>query len=109
MGHFLIVLLNSDKSVKRLKGFDNRPIMNEDERAELLIAMKDVDIVVIFDEDTPERALSVIKPDYHVKGEEYSDCDIAERAVVEENGGEIVFVTMDQDISTSSIIDRIRN
>ena len=75
LGDVLVVGLNSDKSVKRLKG-ESRPINNQDDRAEMLLALKPVDFVVIFDEDTAEEFLKSIKPSIYTKGGDYSPSEL---------------------------------
>lgn len=104
-GDILVVLVNDDDSVRRLKG-PSRPIVLAAERAELLAALELVDYVVLFAEDTPERALAAIKPDVHVKGGDYRPEDLHEAAVVEENGGRIVIVDLVPGHSTSGMIGK---
>ncbi len=107
MGDLLIVGINSDKSVKRLKGFD-RPINSELDRAELLAGLACVDYVCIFDEDTPVELLHVIQPNVHVKGGDYKPSELAETPVVESHGGRLVIVDLVPGKSTTSLVSKIR-
>lgn len=110
-GDILVVGLNSDASIRQLKG-DRRPIMPEAERAEVLAALACVDVVVVFDETTPESALSRLKPDIHCKGAEYappSGKAIPEAALVQEYGGEVRFLPMFPGVSTTELVRRIQH
>lgn len=89
LGDLLVVAVNSDDSVRQLKG-ENRPLIPEDERAEMLAGLECVDYVVIFPELTPINLLSELKPDIHVKGGDYKIGQLVERDVVEENGGKVI-------------------
>ena len=102
----LIVGLNSDASIKRLKG-PSRPVQSEAARARLLGCMRAVDLVVIFDSDTPEALIRELKPDLLVKGADYRLEDVVGRDVVEANGGEVVLAPLIPSFSTTSIIDRM--
>ena len=106
MGDVLIVGLNSDDSVKRIKG-DNRPILRQDERAFILSNLKPVDYVVLFDEDTPEKLISEIIPDILVKGADWAIEKIVGKEVVERNGGKVVNIEFVNEQSTSKVIDSI--
>lgn len=90
-GDFLIIGLNSDTSVRMLKG-EGRPFLPEMERAEILSAIIFVDYIVIFSEDTPENLIKELKPDCHVKGGDYKKEDLPEGKIVESYGGEIFIV-----------------
>jgi rfaE bifunctional protein nucleotidyltransferase chain/domain/rfaE bifunctional protein kinase chain/domain len=105
LGDRLVVLLNDDDSVRRLKGA-GRPIVTAAERAELLRALHTVDEVRIFGEDTPERALAELRPDIYVKGGDYVGATLPERAVVESSGGRVVIVPYEDGRSTTALIDR---
>jgi rfaE bifunctional protein nucleotidyltransferase chain/domain len=107
-GTFHIVGINSDQSVNRLKG-DNRPINNEDDRAELLSNLRCVDMVVIYDDDTPNNLLELIKPNTLVKGGEYTIEDLKDVGgdIVTKNGGVVEIIPMVKGISTSRIIMKI--
>lgn len=91
LGDCLIVCLNSDASVRRLKGSE-RPIMNEEDRRDLLLALECVDAVILFDEDTPEAVLQRITPDIWVKGGDYAAEQLPETAVIARWGGRTVTV-----------------
>jgi rfaE bifunctional protein nucleotidyltransferase chain/domain len=106
LGDILIVGLNSDESVKRIKG-DKRPILKQEERAFILSNLKPVDFVVFFDEDTPEKLISEIIPDILVKGADWSVEKIVGKEVVEKNGGSVMNIEFVSDQSTSKIIDLI--
>jgi rfaE bifunctional protein nucleotidyltransferase chain/domain len=105
-GDFLIVGLNSDSSVKRLKGPD-RPVRNEAERAYVLAALEAVDAVVMFEEDTPLELVLALKPDVIVKGGDYSIDTIVGAREVQEWGGEAVVVPLTPGQSTTSIIEKL--
>jgi rfaE bifunctional protein nucleotidyltransferase chain/domain len=109
MGDVLVVGLNSDDSVRRLKGV-GRPILPAGERAELLAALGCVDHVVVFDEMEPSAVLAQVQPDLHCKGTDYAPPHgkaIPERSVVEAYGGRVVFLPLVEGMSTSELIRRI--
>ncbi|MDO8528354.1 MAG: adenylyltransferase/cytidyltransferase family protein [Nanoarchaeota archaeon] len=108
-GDFLIVGLNSDSSVKAVKGPD-RPKIPQRERAEILSALSSVDFILIYDEQSPVGHIQSLKPDVYVKGGEYNidTCNQEERRVVESYGGKIAF-TSDKVNSTTDIIKKIKN
>jgi rfaE bifunctional protein nucleotidyltransferase chain/domain len=110
LGDILIVGINSDASVRFNKG-DTRPVVNEDDRAELIAALEMVDYVTIFDELTPVAALARLRPDIHCKGAEYADGarPVPERETVLGYGGQIRFLPFHPGRSTSELMDRIRN
>lgn len=103
----LIVGLNADASVRRNKG-PERPINDEQERAEILAALACVDAVVIFGEDTPAGIIKAIQPDVLVKGADWGEDAIVGRDTVEARGGRVVRVPIEQGFSTSSIIEKIK-
>ncbi len=103
----LIVALNSDKSVKRIKG-ESRPINNENDRAEILSALRCVDYVVLFDEDSPINLLLQIKPDVYTKGGDYTIETLPEAKGVMEAGGRIEFISFVEGKSTTSIIEKMK-
>ena len=104
LGNRLVVGLNSDASVRRLKG-ENRPINGRNERTRMLAALQCVDAVVVFDEDTPERLISLICPDYLVKGGDYK----IEEIVGRQYAREVMTIPLVDGFSTTSIIERIKN
>jgi D-beta-D-heptose 7-phosphate kinase/D-beta-D-heptose 1-phosphate adenosyltransferase len=103
----LIVGLNSDASVKRLKGAD-RPVQDERARAEVLAALEAVDLIVVFEEDTPLRLITHIKPGVLVKGADYTREQVVGHEVVEAHGGEVRLVEILAGHSTTSLVDRAR-
>lgn len=112
MGDYLIVLLNSDTSARRLKG-PNRPFLSAFFRATVLAALECVDLVLVFDQKAPCDALrklirARVVPRYHVKGMDYANKEIPERKIIEDAGGEIILVDSNLDLSTSGIIETIR-
>ena len=107
LGDVLVVGVNSDESVRGLKG-DGRPLVPAEQRAEILAALTVVDRVVVFDEPTPEAALAKLRPDVHTKGADYADRDLPERAVVESYGGAIELLPFVPGISTTDLAERLR-
>ncbi len=105
---YSIVLLNSDKSVKLIKG-EGRPINNENDRAEILCALSCVDYVVLFDESSPSDLLDEIKPNVHTKGADYSVETLPEADVILKNGGRIEFITFVEGKSTTNTINAMNN
>jgi len=106
LGDVLIVGLNSDYSVKRIKG-EKRPIINEDERAEIISNIKPVDYVVLFDEDTPAELIKELVPDLLIKGADWKVDKIVGAETVLANGGEVKTIEFINDQSTSKIVDLI--
>jgi D-beta-D-heptose 7-phosphate kinase/D-beta-D-heptose 1-phosphate adenosyltransferase len=103
----LIVGLNSDASVRRLKGA-GRPVQEERARAEVLAALEAIDLVVIFEDDTPIELITRIKPSVLVKGGDYTRDQVVGREVVEAGGGEILLVDILEGFSTTSLVQRAR-
>jgi rfaE bifunctional protein nucleotidyltransferase chain/domain len=108
LGDFLIVGLNSDISVKKIKG-DSRPINSEEFRSTILSFFEIVDLVVIFDEDTPLELIKLLNPDLIVKGGDYTSDSIVGREIVEERGGKVVVLPTVEGYSTTSIINKIKS
>ena len=106
LGEILIVALNSDRSIRTLKG-PSRPIIPEEERAEIVAAMESVDYVTIFDQEDPLEVISTVKPDVLVKGGDWSIDTIVGRDVVESYGGTVVALPMIPGVSTSRIVEDI--
>lgn len=104
---YSIVLLNSDKSVKSIKG-PTRPINNEADRAELLSALKCVDYVVLFDEDSPRNLLDEIKPDVYTKGADYTMETLPEADIMRKNGTRVEFIKFVEGKSTTGIVKRVK-
>jgi D-beta-D-heptose 7-phosphate kinase/D-beta-D-heptose 1-phosphate adenosyltransferase len=107
VGEVLVVALNSDASVRGLKGA-SRPVIAEAERAEVLLALEAVDRVVVYDEATPIEVVRALRPDVLVKGADWADDAIVGRAEVEEAGGRVVRVALVPGWSTSALVERIR-
>jgi rfaE bifunctional protein nucleotidyltransferase chain/domain len=108
LGDFLIVGINSDESVRALKGA-GRPVIPEQERAEILASLECVDGVVIFDELTPQKVIAVLLPDILVKGNDWPGNQIVGRAEVEAAGGKVVLIDNLPGYSTSGILQKIRD
>ncbi len=106
LGDVLVIAVNSDLSVRKLKG-PSRPLNEETTRAKILAALECVDYVSIFTEDTPENFLSLLKPDIHVKGGDYRPEDLPEKKVVEQYGGKIQCLSMVKGFSTTAMIEKI--
>lgn len=107
LGDVLLVAINSDESVRKLKG-PSRPINSQDDRAELLGALACVDFVTIFGEDTPVAVLQLVKPDVHVKGADYKPENLAETPVVESYGGRVEILQLIPGRSTTNVVARIQ-
>src|SRR5699024_11200783 len=107
LGDRLIVALNSDASVKRIKG-PERPIMDEESRASVLASLSSVDWVVLFDEDTPESLINELLPDILVKGSDYEVSDIKGAEAVLNNGGEVKLIDFIDGYSTTKAINKIK-
>ena len=105
-GDILIVGLNSDSSVRKIKG-EKRPIINQKERAFLLYNLKSVDYVTLFDEDTPEKLIGELIPDILVKGSDWPIDQIVGKNIVEQNGGKVESIDFVTDQSTSKIVENI--
>lgn len=107
LGDLLVVGLNSDDSVRRLKG-PARPLVPAAQRAQLLAALRAVDYVVEFEEDTPLELITALLPDVLVKGADYGSGEIVGREVVEAHGGRVERIALVPGLSTSALLDRIR-
>lgn len=103
---YSIVMLNSDASVKSIKG-ENRPINNEQDRAEILSSLSCVDYVVLFDEKSPAKLLEEIKPDVYTKGADYTLETLPERDVVLKNNIKVEFIEFVEGKSTTNVINKI--
>lgn len=106
LGDVLVVGVNSDEQVARLKGA-GRPILPESERAEIVAALQSVTYVTVFDEPTVEELLLTLKPDVHAKGTDYTEDSVPERDVVRSYGGRVAIVGDPKDHSTSAILARL--
>ncbi|CDE44456.1 protein RfaE domain II [Clostridium sp. CAG:768] len=106
-GDYLIVLLNSDKSVKSIKG-PSRPVNNEMDRAEILSALRCVDYVVLFDEDSPRNLLDEMKPDVYTKGADYTMETLPEADIMKKNGTRVEFIDFVEGKSTTKTIEKMK-
>ena len=106
LGDVLVVAINSDRSVRALKG-DDRPILSENERVALVSALRCVDHVVVFDESDVTRVLDVLKPSVHAKGTDYTEATVPEREQVLAYGGQVRITGDPKDHSTRDVIRRI--
>ena len=106
-GDCLVLGLNSDASVRRLKG-PTRPINNEQDRAEVVGALRAVDYVVIFDEPTAEQLIALVQPDVDVKGGDYTLDTLPEAKIVQRYGGRVEFVNLVAGRSTTNVIAKIK-
>ncbi len=103
---FLVVGINSDRQVRRLKG-EPRPFMPENERAEILASIRFVDAVTIFDEPTVEELIMAIRPDFHAKGTDYTTETVPERETVRKYGGQVAIVGDPKDHSSTDLITAV--
>jgi rfaE bifunctional protein nucleotidyltransferase chain/domain len=106
LGDCLIVGINSDAQVRKLKG-ENRPYMVETERAEIVAALRFVDYVTIFDEPTVENLIRAVRPDFHAKGTDYTMETVPEREIVREIGGQTAIVGDPKDHSSTALIEKV--
>jgi D-beta-D-heptose 7-phosphate kinase/D-beta-D-heptose 1-phosphate adenosyltransferase len=108
LGDALVVALNTDRSVRALKG-EGRPILNETERAQVIAALEAVDYVTIFDEETPRNLIAAVLPDVLVKGGDWALDEIVGREEVESAGGRVMSLPYVDGSSTTDIVERIKN
>lgn len=106
LGDILVVGLNSDLSVKKLKG-DKRPLVSEDDRSRVLLSLRFVDYVIIFNELTPLKVIKKIKPDFLVKGGDYNENDIVGSDFVKSSGGQVEIIKFLDGYSSSNYIDNL--
>ena len=108
LGDALIVGVNSDRSVRAIKGAD-RPIIPEAERAEILAALASVDVAVVFDQETPQEIIDAVQPDVLVKGADWAENAIVGRDAVEGRGGRVVRIPVEAGYSTTAIMEKIKS
>jgi len=108
LGDFLILGLNTDASVRKLSKGDNRPVNNEQARAQVLAGLSAVDAIVLFDEETPYELIKFLQPDVLVKGDDYTIEKIAGHDVVIARGGKVITIPFLKGFSTTSLIEKIR-
>jgi rfaE bifunctional protein nucleotidyltransferase chain/domain len=106
LGDLLIVGINSDEQTRRLKGAD-RPLVPQEQRAEIIAALEPVDFVTVFDEPTVERLLLELKPDIHAKGSDYTEETVPERDVVRSYGGRVAIAGDPKNHSSSEMIKNV--
>jgi len=106
LGDILIVGINSDNSVRKIKG-KKRPITPEKERAEIIASLGCVDYVTIFNDTTPNKVIKILKPDIHVKGGDYKINEVPESKIVESYGGKTIILGKVKNKSTKNIIEKI--
>ncbi len=109
LGDLLVVAVNSDASVKSLNKAPDRPIVSDTQRAEVIAALGSVDYVILFNEPDPHRLIEAVQPDVLVKGGDWAVEQIVGREIVEARGGVVRTIPLVPDVSTTSIIQRIRS
>jgi D-beta-D-heptose 7-phosphate kinase/D-beta-D-heptose 1-phosphate adenosyltransferase len=102
----LVLALNSDRSVRSIKG-ERRPIVPEEERADVMAALEMVDYVTVFDEDTPGELIAFLEPDVLIKGGDWSAETVVGRDVIKRRGGKIVIVPLTEGVSTTNVIGKV--
>jgi len=107
-GDMLIVGMNTDASVRRLGKGPDRPINPLEDRAEVLSALRAVDGVIPFEEDTPENLISQLRPEIHVKGGDYTEDQLPEARIVRSYGGDVIILSLLEGRSTTNVVRRIR-
>ncbi len=105
---YLMVLLNSDKSVRAIKG-ETRPINKQEDRAEVLSALNCIDFVMFFDENSPAKLLEEIKPDVYTKGTDYNLENLPEAKSIQSYGGKIAFIDLVEGVSTTKILEKLNS
>ena len=108
LGDILIIGVNTDSSIKELKG-NNRPIIEENSRAQQLASLEFVDAVILFNEQTPLELIKVIKPNVITKGGDYNSEQVVGNEIAIKNEGEVIIIPLTQGYSTTSILDKIKN
>ena len=108
LGDKLVVAINSDMSIKKIKG-NSRPIIEEDSRAKQLAAIEFIDAIILFNEDTPYNLINILKPDVLTKGGDYKKNDIVGNQLINKEQGEVVIIPLTQGYSTTSILEKIKN
>lgn len=108
LGDILIIGVNTDSSIKELKG-NNRPIIEENSRVQQLASLEFVDAVILFNEQTPLELIKVIKPNVITKGGDYNSEQVVGNEIAVKNEGEVIIIPLTQGYSTTSILDKIKN
>jgi D-beta-D-heptose 7-phosphate kinase/D-beta-D-heptose 1-phosphate adenosyltransferase len=108
LGDVLVVGINNDDSVRRLKG-EGRPLISEKDRVHIIAALDCVDYIVLFKEDNPSALIEILKPDILVKGSDYTPDKVIGREFVESYGGRVCIIPIVEGISTTYLVNKIRN
>ena len=108
LGDILIIGVNTDSSIKELKG-NNRPIIEENSRVQQLASLEFVDAVILFNEQTPLELIKVVKPNVITKGGDYNSEQVVGKEIAVKNEGEVIIIPLTQGYSTTSILDKIKN
>jgi D-beta-D-heptose 7-phosphate kinase/D-beta-D-heptose 1-phosphate adenosyltransferase len=107
LGDILVLALNSDVSVRAIKG-EKRPLVPEDERADIMAALESIDYVILFDDPTPQRLIEYLRPDILVKGGDWAEEAIAGADFVKARGGRVITIPLTEGRSTTNIVEKIR-
>ncbi|MFA6413987.1 MAG: D-glycero-beta-D-manno-heptose 1-phosphate adenylyltransferase [Syntrophales bacterium] len=107
LGDILVLALNSDASVRAIKG-EKRPLVPEDERADIMAALESIDYVILFDDPTPQQLIEYLKPDILVKGGDWAEAAIAGADFVKASGGRVITIPLTEGRSTTNIVEKIR-
>lgn len=107
LGDILVLALNSDVSVRAIKG-EKRPLVPEDERADIMAALESIDYVILFDDPTPQRLIEYLQPDILVKGGDWTEAAIAGADFVKASGGRVITIPLTEGRSTTNIVEKIR-
>ena len=107
LGDILVLALNSDTSVRAIKG-EKRPLVPEDERADIMAALESIDYVTIFDDPTPQQLIEYLQPDILVKGGDWTEAAIAGADFVKASGGRVITIPLTEGRSTTNIVEKIR-
>ena len=108
LGNFLVLGLNTDNSVKRLNKAPNRPVNTEIARARVLAALGCIDLIVMFDEETPYNLINYLQPDILVKGGDYKAENVIGADIVKAKGGEIIIIPLTEGFSTTGLIEKLK-
>lgn len=107
LGDILVLALNSDASVRTIKG-EKRPLVPEEERADIMAALESIDYVILFDDPTPQQLIEYIQPDILVKGGDWAEAAIAGADFVKASGGRVITIPLTEGRSTTNIVEKIR-
>ncbi|HEY5497390.1 MAG TPA: D-glycero-beta-D-manno-heptose 1-phosphate adenylyltransferase, partial [Syntrophales bacterium] len=107
LGDILVLALNSDASVRAIKG-EKRPLVPEEERADIMAALESIDYVILFDDPTPQQLIEYLQPDILVKGGDWAEAAIAGADFVKASGGRVITIPLTEGRSTTNIVEKIR-